>query len=186
MTALNFFKSLGGGFSFLAERAAFDFLVRSALSSLFLLSSAVFLFLCASRINGECAFAPAENIHAAPNARIIEDTKKIALDGVLYGDFVKSRAADGGGELFAPFFASENFAANQSGGKLPVYAPTVIVKALALLDEESVCVLDIDGEEPGKIFKAGDVFGDGLGRVVKISESGVAWQWLDREYVAGF
>ena len=183
MTAvLDFFKSLCGGHSFLDERNRLDFFARSALSSLLLIFSAGFLFLGASRINGECVFALAENARAAEEFQIIEETRKIALDRVLYEDFVKSRAANLSGELFMPFAAPQNFAAEESGGKIPLYAPTVVIKALVVLDGGSACVLDIDGEEAGKVFKAGDLFGGGQGRVVKINESGVTWRWLEREY----
>ena len=188
MTAiLAFFKSHGTAFSFLAERAAFDFFARSVLASMLLLFSAAFLFLCASHINSECIFAPAGNVRStSENVQIVEETKKIALDCVLHEDFAKSRSSVVTGELFTPFAESENFASDQSGGSLPLYAPTVVIKALALLDGESICVLDIDGEEAGKVFKAGDAFCDGQGRVVKINGDGVTWQWLGREYVTGF
>ena len=144
------------------------------------------MLFCAARINAECTISEAASGAPARGSEIMDEAKKFALDRVLYEDFLKSandskRAAG----ALSPVFVMNVPDGAQSARRMPGYAPTVILKALAVLGGESVCVLDIDGEEPGRVFRAGDVFGDGRGRVVKINADGVTWRWADREYAAG-
>ena len=169
-----------------AARTAQEIYARAAAASLLFVLSACFLFYCSARLLAECDVAPVEKINAEADVKIVDEAKELALDRLLYEDYRK--AADvslSSAGVFTPNFAVEEFGMVAGGGKLPSYMPTVILKALAVLGGESVCVLDIDGEEAGKIFREGDVFGNGRGRVVKISADGVAWRWADREYIAG-
>lgn len=161
---------------------------RAAAVSFMFMLSAAFLLGCAERICRLRAAEPRTGQSFSPDVKAVEEAKRFALDRALYDDYVKSGALSvrgGAPEAASPvsFFVPGGDAAG--GGRLPDYAPTVILKALAVLGGESVCVLDIDGEMPGSVFRAGDVFGAGAGRVVRISSDGVTWRWADREYVAG-
>ena len=78
----------------------------------------------------------------------MDEAKELALDRLLYEDYRK--AADvslSSAGVFTSNFAVDEFGMIIGGDKLPSYMPTVILKALAVLGGESVCVLDIDGEE---------------------------------------
>ena len=163
-----------------------DVYARAAAIAILLFASSLFMLFCAARINAECTISEAASGAPARGSEIMDEAKKFALDRVLYEDFLKSandskRAAG----ALSPVFVMNVPDGAQSARRMPGYAPTVILKALAVLGGESVCVLDIDGEEPGRVFRAGDVFGDGRGRVVKINADGVTWRWADREYAAG-
>ena len=163
-----------------------DVYARAAAIAILLFASSLFMLFCAARINAECTISEAASGAPARGSEIMDEAKKFALDRVLYEDFRKSandskRAAG----ALSPVFVMNVPDGAQSARRMPGYAPTVILKALAVLGGESVCVLDIDGEEPGRVFRAGDVFGDGRGRVVKINADGVTWRWADREYAAG-
>lgn len=65
-------------------------------------------------------------------------------------------------------------------------APSVVLKALVVLGQGSVCTLDIDGETSGKIFRIGDVFGGGRGIIAVIDSKGVEWEWLGQRYRTDF
>ena len=147
-------------------RTAQEIYARAAAASLLFILSACFLFYCSARLLAECAVAPVEKRNAEADVKIVNEAKKLALDRLLYEDYRK--AADvslSSAGVFASNFAVDEFCMIDGGGKLPSYMPTVILKALAVLGGESVCVLDIDGEEGGKIFRGGDVFGHGRGGV---------------------
>ena len=163
-----------------------DVYARAAFVVVLLFASSVFMLFCAARINAECTISEAASGAPARGSEIMDEAKKFALDRVLYEDFLKSannsKRAVG---ALSPVFVMNASDRAQSARRMPGYAPTVILKALAVLGGESVCVLDIDGEEPGRVFRAGDVFGGGKGRVVKINADGVTWRWADREYAAG-
>lgn len=65
-------------------------------------------------------------------------------------------------------------------------APSVVLKALAVLGQDGVCTLDIDGEAPGKIFRSGDIFGSGRGKINAIDSKGVEWEWLGQRHRIDF
>ena len=163
-----------------------DVYARAAAIAILLFASSLFMLFCAARIHAECTISEAASGAPARGSEIMDEAKRFALDRVLYEDFLKSaNASKRAAGALSPVFVMNVPDGVQSARRMPGYAPTVILKALAVLGGESVCVLDIDGEEPGRVFRAGDVFGDGRGRVVKINADGVTWRWADREYAAG-
>lgn len=66
--------------------------------------------------------------------------------------------------------------------KVPDFVPTLKIRALVVLGGTSICTLDIDDEEPGKIFKPGAIFGKGKGRILSIDSEGVSWQWANKKH----
>lgn len=163
-----------------------DVYARAAAIAILLFASSLFMLFCAARIHAECTISEAASGAPARGSEIMDEAKRFALDRVLYEDFLKSaNASKRAAGALSPVFVMNVPDGVQSARRMPGYAPTVILKALAVLGGESVCVLDIDGEEPGRVFRAADVFGDGKGRVVKINSDGVTWRWADREYAAG-
>lgn len=68
--------------------------------------------------------------------------------------------------------------------KAPEFRPEVRIKALVVLGDKRICTLDIDGEEPERIYKPGEAFGGGKGRIVSIDTKGVSWKWAGKSYRA--
>ena len=65
---------------------------------------------------------------------------------------------------------------------VPEFAPTVTIKGLVVLGGSTICTLDIDGEEPGQIFKPGMTFGGGKGKILSIDSKGVSWRWANKNH----
>ena len=94
------------------------------------------MLFCAARINAECTISEAASGAPARGSEIMDEAKKFALDRVLYEDFLKSandskRAAG----ALSPVFVMNVPDGAQSARRMPGYAPTVILKALAVLDK---------------------------------------------------
>ena len=62
------------------------------------------------------------------------------------------------------------------------YAPSVIIRGLVILGADTACTLDIEGEEPGRVFKSGMAFGGGKGKIIEIDSKGVSWSWFGKKY----
>ncbi len=69
-----------------------------------------------------------------------------------------------------------------SDTKVPDFVPVVAIKGLVVLGASTVCTLDIDGEEPGLIFKPGMTFGGGKGKILSIDSKGVSWRWANKNH----
>lgn len=165
-----------------------DVCVRAAVSAALLLASSLFMLYCASRIDAECAISGTAAVSHAGGSEAADNAKKLALDRVLYEDFFKAAGdskSGGSAEFVSPVSVMDVLEGAQGGRRIPSYVPTVTLKALAVLGGESVCVLDIDGEKPGTVFRECGSFGGGKGRIVKIDADGVTWRWADKEYAAG-
>lgn len=165
-----------------------DIYARSAAAAVLLFASSLFMLYSAVRIEAECVINAQVSCDSSADSEVMDEAKRFALDRVLYEDFVEAGDAaedDGTAEILSPVFAAEFSPQDAAAHSLPGYVPTVVLTALAVLSGESVCVLDIDGEEAGKIYRAGESFGGGKGLIVKINAGGVTWRWVDREYVAG-
>lgn len=65
---------------------------------------------------------------------------------------------------------------------VPEFVPTVTIKGLVVLGGSTICTLDIDGEEPGQIFKPGMTFGGGKGKILSIDSKGVSWRWANKNH----
>ena len=65
---------------------------------------------------------------------------------------------------------------------VPEFVPTVTIKGLVVLGGSTICTLDIDGEEPGLIFKPGMTFGGGKGKILSIDSKGVSWRWANKNH----
>lgn len=165
-----------------------DIYARSAVAAVLLLASSLFMLYAAARIGAECVINAPVSSKSSADSEAVDEAKRFALDRALYEDFVKAGGAaenEGAAAIFSPVVAAEFSAETVASRSLPGYVPTVVIRALAVLGGESVCVLDIDGEEAGKIYRAGESFGGGKGCVVKINADGVTWRWADKEYAAG-
>lgn len=173
-------RQTGGGFA--------DIYARSAAVAVLLFASSLFMLYAAVRIAAECVANAPVSSNSSTDSEAVDEAKRFALDRALYEDFVKAgdvAGNNGAAVILSPVFPA-NFSMEAADARgLPGYVPTVVLRALAVLGGESVCVLDIDGEEAGKIYRAGESFGGGNGRVVKINADGVTWRWADREYAAG-
>lgn len=186
--SFNFVKDLVGALRSAEMGAAGGICQKAAAASLLFLFSALFLFFCAFQINAEHPAAPVERRVEGSGLKVVDDVKMTALDRVLYEDYIKSAGSvrlDDVAKIFAAAHAFELSGEASGAERLYGYSPAVAVKALAVLGGDSVCVLDVDGEEPGTIFREGDVFGGGRGQVLDISADGVTWRWAGREYTAG-
>ena len=65
---------------------------------------------------------------------------------------------------------------------VPEFVPSMVIKALLVMDSASVVTLDIEGEEPGQIFKKDSVFGQGRGKITAIDTKGVSWTWAKKKH----
>jgi hypothetical protein len=60
---------------------------------------------------------------------------------------------------------------------IPEFPPDIIIKALIIMDEGRVAVLNIEGEPPGQIYRVGASFASGKGKILDIDSKGVSWTW---------
>ncbi|NLV82504.1 MAG: hypothetical protein GXZ18_05820 [Synergistaceae bacterium] len=60
---------------------------------------------------------------------------------------------------------------------VPEFPPDIIIKALIIMDEGRVAVLNIEGEPPGQIYRVGASFASGKGKILDIDSKGVSWTW---------
>lgn len=167
---------------------AADIYARSAAAAALLFASSLFILYAAARIGAECVINTPVSSNSSTDSEVVDEAKRFALDHALYEDYIKAGEAAGNksaAEILSPVYAADFSPETADMRSLPAYVPTVVLRALAVLGGESVCVLDIDGEEAGKIYRAGESFGGGKGRVVKIGADGVTWRWTGREFVAG-
>lgn len=165
-----------------------DIYARGAASAILLFASSLFMLYSAARIGADCVINAPVSSDSSADSEAVDEAKRFALDRALYEDFVKTAGAaanNGAAGILSPVFTADFSSETAEARSLPGYVPTVVLRALAVLGGESVCVLDIDGEEAGKIYRAGECFGGGKGRVVKINAGGVTWRWAGLEYVAG-
>ena len=72
--------------------------------------------------------------------------------------------------------------AKASETSVPEFVPTIRIKALVVLGGSSTCMLDIDNEEPGTIYRPGSTFGKGKGRILSIDTKGVTWRWASKKF----
>jgi hypothetical protein len=61
--------------------------------------------------------------------------------------------------------------------------PTLTVLAIMITEEGRVAVVDIDGEENGKIVRQGTKFSDGDATITKIDAKGVTFRWKKKNIV---
>lgn len=57
------------------------------------------------------------------------------------------------------------------------FEPTILIKALLVMNKRGMAILTIEGEPENKIYKSGDVFSQGRGKIISIDEKGVMWSW---------
>ncbi len=160
---------------------------RASASALILFLSSVFLLYCTARISDECTVAPPDVRRGVPDSKIIDEAKRFSLERVILEELIFSAETGKGWApgLFSPLPAMADKSEAPPALRLPGYAPTVVIKALAVQDGRGVCVLDIDGEKPGSVFAEGGAFGGGIGRVLKIKPDGVTWRWAGTEHFTG-
>lgn len=60
--------------------------------------------------------------------------------------------------------------------------PFMVVQAVMVLGAKRMAVMDIEGESPGMIVKAGTSFGNGKGRVLSVSPKLVVVSWADKRF----
>jgi hypothetical protein len=61
------------------------------------------------------------------------------------------------------------------------FPPSMEVKAIVILDGDAAAVLNIQGERPGQVARAGYTFGGGKGRITGIDAGGVNWKWANKK-----
>lgn len=67
-------------------------------------------------------------------------------------------------------------------GQEQVVPPFIAVQAVMVMGVNRMAVMDIEGESPGKIVKAGTPFGNGLGKVISVSPDHVVISWADKRF----
>jgi hypothetical protein len=65
--------------------------------------------------------------------------------------------------------------------KVQDFPPSMEVKAIVILDGDAAAVLNIQGERPGQVARAGYIFGGGKGRITSIDAGGVNWKWANKK-----
>lgn len=65
--------------------------------------------------------------------------------------------------------------------KVQDFPPSMEVRAIVILDGDAVAVLNIQGERPGQVARAGYIFGGGKGRITSIDAGGVNWKWANKK-----
>ncbi len=61
-----------------------------------------------------------------------------------------------------------------------VLPPFMAVQAVMVMGSRRMAVMDIEGESPGKIVRAGTSFGEGKGKILRVGPDVVVVSWADK------